>query len=113
MPSTVVGNHPASGPMILVSGNPWSGQNVPVGGIQLYLHPNASGMVYVGLSGAMTLNSGSVFLSGGGLNDAMAIAPGGAYFIPRVAFKTSGTVNVYVHNDAAASGQARLFYEIY
>ncbi len=113
MPSIIVGNHPASGAMILVSGNPWSGQNVPVGGVQLYLDPNASGRIYVGLSGGMTLNSGGQVLSGGGLNDGMAIAPGGAYFIPRIAFRSSGTINIYVHNDAAASGQARLYYEIY
>lgn len=114
MPSVIVGNHPPSGPMILVSGCPWSGVGKqPVGGVQLHLDQTASGRIYVGLSGACTLTSGGVFLSGGGLADAMPMAPGGAYFIPAMAFKTSGTMTVYVHCDLACSGQGRLYYEVF
>jgi len=114
MPSTIIGNPLASGPQIIVSGNPWSGlQVMPQGGIQLKLGSGAAGNVYIGLSGGTTLNSGGLFLSGAsGLLDGMPVGPGESYFIPRYAFKTSGTYTVYARHDAAASGIARLYYEI-
>lgn len=111
MASTIIGNPLASGPQQIVSGNPWSGQPGPVGGVQLYLDPTASGKVYVGLSGTMTLTSGGMFLSGGGLNDGVPMAPGNSYFIPKMAFPVSGSYNIYVRHDATCSGQARLWYE--
>lgn len=114
MPSVLIGNPLASGPQILISGCFWSGrQAVPQGGIQLRLSPDASGNVYVGLSGGTTMMSGGMFLSGGGRLDGMIMAPGDPYFIPRAAFGVSGTINVYVRHDAAASGQGRMFYEIF
>ena len=114
MPSTILGNPVLSGAQIIVSGNPWSGQvRLPQGGIQLRLAPDASGNAYIGFSGAMTLNSGGMFLSGGGLLDGMPLGRGDNYFIPRIAFQTSGTYNVYARHDAACSGQARLYYEIF
>lgn len=118
MPSILLGTPALSGGMILVSGFPWSGKAMdPVGGIQLRLHPNASGNVYVALSGGpnlsggITLNSGGLFMSGGGLNDGMILAPGDAYFIPRIATGLSGNLTIYIRHDAACSGQARLYYE--
>lgn len=114
MPSTLV--TAASGaPFPLVSGNFWSGTGGfhPVGGIQLRAGLSNSGSVYVGLSGGMTVTSGGFFLSGGGLNDGMPLAAGDSLFIPKVAFQTSGVVNVYVNCDAACSGQARIFWEAY
>lgn len=113
MPSTILGQPHASGPQAIVSGNPYSGQLVPVGGIQLRWHPQASGYCYVGLSGNMTLNSGGAFLSGGGVSDGMVLSPGDPYFIPKIAFRTSGQFNVYAYCDQAASGQGRLYWEIY
>ena len=115
MPSTLIGNPLASGAQPVVSGWFWSGQaaQYPVGGIQFKLARNASGNVYLGLSGAMTLNSGGMFLSGGGLVDGMELGGGDSYFIPRVAFPSSGILNVFARHDAAVSGQARLFWEIF
>lgn len=114
MPSTLLGNPLASGAQIIVSGNPWSGQNPrPQGGIQLRLSPTASGNAYVGLSGGMTVTSGGMFLSGGGLLDGMVMAAGDSYWIPRIGTGQSGSYNVYAQVDAAASGQARLHYEIF
>lgn len=113
MPSVLIGNPLASGPQIIVSGNPWSGRVVPQGGIQFRLAREASGNVYLGWSGNITLNSGGMFLSGGGLADGMQIGPGDAYFVPRIAFETSGALNVYARHDAAVSGQGRLYYDVY
>ena len=113
MPSTLIGQPVASGPQQVVSGNPWSGQIEPQGGIQFKWDKNASGFIYLGLSGNLTLNSGGFFMSGGGLADGVQLAPGDAYFIPKIGFRTSGTFSVYARHDAAVSGQARLFYEVY
>ncbi len=113
MPSTIVGNPLLSGGQLLISGVFWSGSVRPVGGVQLVLDPSSSGNVYVGLSGSVTLTSGGMFLSGGGVNDGVLMAPGAAYYIPKSALPYSGAVNVYVRHDAACSGQARLYYEIF
>lgn len=111
MPSIILGNPLASGPVQIVSGNPWSGSFRPVTGIQLVLDRSASGSIYVGLSGNVTMTSGGFYLSGTlGLNDGLQIQPGGAYFIPKGAL-ISGQYNVFVWHDAACSGQARLYYE--
>ena len=116
MPSVLIGNPLASGAQQIVSGNPWSGAgpSFPLGGIQLLLSPDASGNVYIGLSGGINVTSGGMFLSGSlGYMDALPLQPGGAYFIPKTAFRTSGEYNVYARHDAACSGQARLYWEIY
>ena len=110
MPSVLIGNPLASGAQQIVSGNPWSGDYRPIGGVQLVLDRSASGAIYVGTSGNITLNSGGMFLTGGGLNDGVQLAPGGSYFIPKLAF-VSGEYNLFIRHDAACSGQARLFYE--
>ena len=116
MPSVIVGIPDASGLQQLISGNPWSGALVPTGGVQLRLSRNASGSIYVGLSGTVRLNSGGVFLFGGsGLLDGMEVGPGDAYFIPKMAFPgyRSGNYDVYFWHDAAASGRARLYFEAF
>lgn len=114
MPSVLVGNPTLSGPQQVISGNPWSGfRRNPLTGIQFKLSRIASGSVYLGLSGNVTLNSGGLFLSGPSYSDGTEVGPGDAYFIPALAFQTSGTYNVYARHDAACSGQARLFFEPY
>ena len=113
MPSIVLGIPLLSGPQLVISGNPWSGQIRPQGGVQFRLHPNASGNAYLGLSGGMTFTSGGMSLSGGGTLDGVLVAPGNAYFLPKIGFTISGSFPVYAWHDAAASGQARLFWEIY
>ncbi len=121
MPSTLL--TAASGiPFPLISGNAFSGQGVPhpVGGVQLVLSPSASGNAYISLSGltlsgdlGTTVNSGGFFLSGGGLNDGILLAPGGGYFIPRLGIGPSGQLNLFASCDPAASGQARLYWECF
>ena len=117
MPSVLLGLPFTSGdssPQPLISGFPWSGNaNYPYGSIRLRLSSTASGNVYVGLSGAMTLNSGGPFLSGGGLVDGMEMAPGDVYDIPRLGTGASGEISVFVRHDAAVSGQGRMYYEIF
>lgn len=111
MPSLIVGQPLASGPIQIISGNPWSGGRHPITGIQLVLDRSASGCVYVGFSGNVTMTSGGFFLSGSiGINDGLQLAPGAAYFVPKGAL-ISGQYNVYVWHDAACSGQARLYFE--
>ena len=116
MASTIVGNPILSGPQQIIIANPWSGGNpVPTGGIQFLWDRNATGNVYIGLSGNMTVNSGCMFLSGGpnsGLSDGMQVAPGIPYFIPKQAFPFSGTFNVYAVPDATASGN-RLYFQTF
>ena len=114
MPSFLISNR--SGGDTLWSGALYSGSPAPVGGIQLYLDPSASGNAYIGLSGGMTIRSGGLWGSGalGGMLDGMLVPPGGNYFIPKEGLvKLSGNVNVYVSADAAASGQARLYFEVF
>ncbi len=122
MPSVVIGQPLASGPQLVPIGGFWSGGFVsgvtskPVTGVQFLLDVSASGSVYIGLSGGTTNSSGMMMLSGGansGMLDGIQLAPGRGYFIPKLGFAVSGQCNVYVRHDAACSGQARLFYEIY
>ncbi len=115
----------ASGaPFPIWSGNIWSGQGwpKPVGGVQLRLHPNASGNAYIYLSGnstsgiQMTINSGGPLLSGAsgvGLNDGMIMAPGDSYFVPKLGDGASGVLSIFTNCDAAASGQSRLYWEAF
>lgn len=111
MPSIILGNPQASGPQIIVSGNPWSGKLVPVGSIDLFW-TSSGGNAYVGTSGNMTMTSGGMFLSGGGVNDGMMIPPGARYTIPKCNLNISGTITVYANCDVAASGLGRLYYTI-
>lgn len=108
MPSSLPGF--VSGGSLLVSGNPWSGNNVPIGGIQLKLAFNASGRVYVALSGNVTITSGGA-LASGGMNDGVELSPGEGYFIPKLG--ASGIMSVFVAVPPAASGQCRIFWEAY
>src|SRR5688572_465859 len=104
MPSLIVGNPVASGPQQLVIGNPYSGQIRPVGSIYLKLAREASGSVYIGLSGGTTLTSGGMFLSGGansGGLDGVQMGPGDSYTIPRIGTGASGTFTLYIRHDVA------------
>lgn len=113
MPSTIIGIVSGAA-QIVYSGNVWSGQGAnPVLSIKFKLAPNASGNIYLGLSGNMTMNSGDVFLSGGGLNDGYLLAPGGEYTVPKSSLPLSGSLTVFARHDAAASGQARLYWQAF
>lgn len=115
MPSLLLGQPLASGAQIIVSGFPWSGQIVPQGGVQLRW-VSSGGNAYIGLSGAMTITSGAMFLSGGpnsGLLDGMVMAPGDSYFVPRSATGLSGRLNIFALCDGVASGIGRLFFEVF
>jgi hypothetical protein len=114
MPSALLGNPLASGPQLLFSGNPYSGGHpFPQGGVQVRLHPNASGNAYVGFSGNLTLTSGGFFLSGSlGYADGMILGPGDSYFVPKIACGISGQLSIFVLADAACSGQARIFFDV-
>ena len=114
-----VGNR--SGGQPIISGFPWgSGPNLkvhfPRTGVQLRWSANASGYCYIGLSGGMTVNSGGVLQSGTdwvGVRDGMQLVPGDAYFVPRIGTGRSGLLEIFATCDAAASGQGRLYFEIY
>ena len=112
MPSFLMSNR--SGGDLLLSGNPWSGQLRPQGGIQVRWDKNASGNAFVGLSGGMTVQSGGFFLSGSsGMLDGMQLAPGDTYWIPHIATGASGLFSVYITCEVAASGQGRVYYEVF
>ena len=112
MPSTVLGNPAASGPQIIYSGNLWSGQGtMPIGGIQLRSAPWSSGTIYVGFSGNVTMRSGGMLLSGGGLADGMPLTAGDSLFVPRAKMNVSGQLTIWAWHDAECSGQGRLFWQ--
>ncbi len=125
MPSILVGfasgnlNSGALGGTNILSGNYWSGQGAlhPYGGVQIATAPSNSGNLYIGFSGGMTINSGGLNTSGAsnfsGAMDGMVLPPGSSYFIPRLAFGTSGTPKLFVQPDAACSGQARVYLEVF
>lgn len=118
MSSILLGQPFASGATVVISGNPWSGTLLPVGGVRLKW-VSSGGNAYVGLSGGgpplsggfLTVTSGGFPLSGGGILDGFLLAPGDNYFIPFCRFKQSGTYSVYAQCDAAASGIGRMFYD--
>lgn len=111
MPSILIGQ--SGGPQLVLSGWPYSGHPVPVGNVYFKLAKNASGAIYLGMSGGTTLNSGSLMLSGGGLLDGMQVNPGEVYEIPRIGTGLSGNLSVWAWWDAACSGQARLYWELF
>lgn len=117
MPSVLLGF--TSGGCNILSGNYFSGLGTlhPVGGVQLTLDRSASGSVYVALSGKLTINSGGLNASGfpnfSGAMDGVQIAPGGAYFVPRIGIGPSSGPTLFVNPDANCSGQARIFWEVY
>lgn len=113
MPSILIGNR--SGGQPLISGNYYSGQTPkPQGSVFLKWDGAASGNAYVGLSGGVTAQSGSHFLSGATLGalDGIPMARGESLTVPRYAFQVSGTLNVWIGCDAAASG-TRMYFEVY
>lgn len=111
MPSVLLTNQ-SGGQNILsgwVSGHPLQ----PVGGVQLRLSPIASGNAYVGLSGTVAITSGNMSGTMSGGLDGMIMKPGDTYFIPKLACGLSGNLTVQVATDAAASGQGRMFFEVF
>lgn len=85
--------------------------NPALGGVQLRCDITG-GRAYVGLSGGVTIQSGGFTLSGGYL-DGIPMASGDTYFIPRLGLGLSGVPLVYVATDAAASGNGRMYWEIF
>lgn len=135
MPSVKLGYVPGSGFMPLISGNPWSGINAPMAGIQIRADRNNSGSIYVSLSGAFqfsgqmstlvasggpTINSGAMLLSGGinsGRMDGMQVGPGDSYFVARAYVPNLGQVNsghygICVGCDPECSGLGRVYFEV-
>lgn len=114
MPSTIIGNPVLSGPQPIVTGWPWSGNIRPQGGVMLRLDKTSSGTVFIGYSGGMTVTSGGMLLSGtSGLLDGLPLYPGDVLWVPRIATGNSGSLSIYAVAEAACSGQARLYYEMY
>ena len=125
MPSLKMNYVAGSGFLPLISGNPYSGQLVPVGGIQLVTPNFNSGNIYVSLSGAFHFTgipnaplavSGGPTINSGGMTDAIPIAPGASYFIPKQAIPIggaySGTFRVSVGCDVAGSGRDFVYWEV-
>jgi hypothetical protein len=116
MPSVLIGQPLASGSQPLVSGNPWSGTRIPIGGITMRWGGPAN--AYVTLSGGPPLSgpdlhigSGGMFLSGtSGLMDGFPLSSGESLFVPK-ALLISGQFNIYIGCDAAASGIGRMWWE--
>ncbi len=110
MPSFLTTNQ--SGGQPLYSGNPYSGQNVPIGGVQIVwpVPANGSGNLYVALSGNMTVNSGTLnggsFDVGSGMLDGVCVQPGASYFVPKIGYGPSGNYGTY--SGAIASGTGRV-----
>lgn len=110
MPSLML--FPQSGGIGIVSGAIYSGQPLPVGGIQFKLAKAAPGLVYIGLpnlSGAVATGASGGSLSSGGLADGMEVNPGDAYFVPKIRL-VSGVETPRLIVPAASSG-GRLFWE--
>ncbi len=103
----------------ILSGNYFSGLGAlhPYAGVQLRAAGTNSGNIYIALSGFMTITSGGFNTSGypnqSGRMDGMLMAPGDAYFIPRLGINPSGGPLLYAQPDAACSGTARLFWEVF
>lgn len=113
MPSTQVISQ--SGGIGLVSGTIYSGQLLPIGGIQFYADRfNPSGVaVYIGLpnlSGTVSTSTSGGSLSSGGLSDGMPLYPDSSYFVPKCRL-VSGIQTPRLIAAAAASG-ARVFWEL-
>lgn len=114
MPSVLLTGQ--SGGMPLISGSLGSGITaVPRTGVQVMAWPSNSGLIYVGLSGNLTVTSGSYPLSGGGGMDGLPLAPGAGCFFPRGVFSNaSGSPpNIYVACDPACSGVGRVGWEAF
>lgn len=113
MPSTQV--FVQSGGIGLVSGSIFSGQLLPIGGVQIYADRyNPSGYaVYVGLpnlSGTVSTSTSGGSLSSGGLSDGMPLYPDSSYFVPKCRM-VSGIQTIRLLAPANASG-ARIFWEL-
>ncbi len=104
-----------SGGTNILSGNYFSGQGSsrPYSEVRLVAATINSGLVYVALSGGVTVGSGVFPLSGfTGAMDGFPLAPGGRYDVPKAAFRTSGSPAIFVQPDAACSGQAFVSWEV-
>jgi hypothetical protein len=120
MPSVIIGQPLASGPQVIISGNYFSGSSgraYPVGGVFFKMPFDASGQVYIGLSGGMSLNSGTALPGGGMLSgqlDGIPLGKSESYTIPALVFKSqaSGFAGVFARHDPAVSGITRLSFEI-
>ena len=115
MPSTLVNNQ--SGGMPFLSGYQWSGNPIrPYSFLQLRAAKANSGNLYIGLSGGVTVLSGT-YIGAGGM-DGMELGAGDSYAIPAMVFPPhvgtiSGYPQLYVMSDAISSGFSRLFWECF
>ena len=105
-----------SGGAPLVSGDVYSGNMTPLGGVRLFNSPVSSGSVFVGVavgltSGGLTLASGGD-LSSGGMSDGMEVPPNSRYEIPRLV--CSGQVEIIrVIVPPGVSGRCRVFWDAF
>ena len=107
MPSQLIQN--TSGGDLVYSG--YIGQGYPHRGVELALSPGSLGNAYFGLSGGITVNSGTATPS---VTDGEVIQPGGVRFVPFPDDKQNVRLfNIYMSCDAACSGQARVYYNAY
>ena len=127
MPSVVLGNDPASGAQLVVSGSLYSGQLLHFGISLLWV--SSGGNCYVSTSGGnpplsggfMTITSGGMAKSGGaasGMLDGMLLLPFTRYYIPPGMLynrggSNSGSFNIFALCDPAASGVGRLYFDQY
>lgn len=112
MPSLTPGFQ--SGGQPLTSGNPFSGNPIPIGGVLFKVSAVVSGLVYVGAtqnlaSGGVTITSGGA-LSSGGMADGVELKNGDEYFMP-VAVCGRDVSNIKIVVPAAVSGTMRVFWE--
>lgn len=116
MPSLLLSAASGSPFPIYSGGLPFSGQSYrfPYSYVNLKYADNASGNAYIGYTsgGPFTVNSGGAFPNGSGLYDLMMLAPGERYQIPKLEF-ISGCLNIFATCDAAASGQGRLYFDVF
>lgn len=107
MPSVILTNQ--SGGQNVLSG--WFSGRTALGSVVFKLHPNASGNVYIGLSGGVTIGSGNMSGTFSGALDGYLLTPGQTHTLGKASLGPSGLPQVFVATDAAASGQGRLFFE--
>lgn len=118
MPSILLdGPDIISGGINILSGNVFSGQGAfhPVGDVRVKAGPANSGVLYVGLSGGLTLRSGGFFRSGAsGGCDGWPLKASESYTISKLAFiPNSGSPKVFVTTDALGSGRDIVYWEVY
>lgn len=105
MPSTVVGGQ-SGGVSLWTSGALWSGPGLGVvGGVMIKV---ASGPVYVGFSGGLTINSGIVNGLSGPMDGFEVTAADGPVVIPKLLIQSGN--RLWATCPTAASGVPRVYW---